>query len=283
MTEIAVYAPSSNPVLGNRLLDFETDSERAARQNLETALATAGSSADAYTGPEIRAMIKLEQLKLIGDLGFAEVLLRGKIINEIEREGLWSVHPEGYGSMQDAAKAQGISVSEYSDIRQLYNTIFPYITEHIETPLAILWEEIGKSNFRELIPFLARAITDERNQSQRVENVYEQMLNDIHATDPELTEEEGRHLVIEQLLEAGHLPNRQMRERIRPERTPSIPALAIDYEEAGQTKVVIAHISNDQYDMLMRKMGGYIEVMPFTMDRLARSNFIRIVNQSVER
>ena len=276
MTELAL-APSSNPALGNYLSSFEQQSERAARQNLEAALTAIGSSPDAYTGPEIRAMVKLEQLKLIGDLSLAEVLLRGKLIREIEQEALWSVHPNQYASMQEAAKAQGISLSEYSDIRQLYNVVFPYIVQHMGADLALLWEEIGKSNFRELTPYLVRAITGQPNQSANVETTFTAMMNDITATNAhaevEMTDEEMRHQVVEQLLEAGHLTNRQMRERVRPERTPSIPAMTVNYEENGRSRLVIAHISEDQYTMMQRRLNGYIEFMPVSMGDLARTQF----------
>ena len=104
---------STNLTLASYLTDFETRSEHAARQNLENALQLAGSELDSYTNPEVRAMVKLEQLKLIGDLGLAELLLRGKLIKEIEDDALWSIHPNRYANMQEAAKSQGIGVSEY--------------------------------------------------------------------------------------------------------------------------------------------------------------------------
>ena len=275
MTDTAL-APSTNAVLGNYLINFEQQSERAARQNLEAALSAAGTSPEAYTGPEIRAMIKLEQLKLIGDLGLAEVLLRGKIIREIENEALWSIHPNQYGSMQEAAKAQGISVSEYSDIRQLYNIVFPFIVEHMGANLALMWEEIGKSNFRELTPYLVRAITGEPNQSQNVENAFEAMMSDIAATAQaagrEMTDEEMRFEVVEQLLEAGHLTNRQLRERVRPERTPSIGFLAVDYQSQNRVdKIIVAQVTQDQYEMLQRRLNGYVNVTPTSIRDLSRS------------
>lgn len=281
MTETAL-TPSTNPVLGNYLIGFEQQSERAARQNLEAALNAAGASIDAYTGPEIRSMVKLEQLKLIGDLGLAEVLLRGKIIQQIENEALWAVHPNQYQSMQEAAKAQGISVSEYSDIRQLYNIVFPYIFEHTGADLALLWEEIGKSNFRELTPYLVRAITGETNQSQNVENAFQAIMEDIAATNAasgiEMTDQEMRHQVVEQLLEAGHLTNRQLRERVRPERTPSIGLLAVDYSNGNQhSKVIVAQVSQDQYEMIQRRLNGYIEVTPTSFRELSRSGLGRLL------
>ena len=100
-------------------------------------------------------LVKLEQLKLIGDLSLAELLLRGKLIKEIEDDALWSIHPNRYANMQEAAKSQGIGISEYSNIRDLYNIVFPYLCDTLGMNLALVWEEIGKSNFRDLTPTLS--------------------------------------------------------------------------------------------------------------------------------
>lgn len=273
---------SSNMMMATCLSRFDEQSERAARQNLQAALEVAGMLQDAYTQQELRAMVKLEQLKLIGDLGLAEILLRGKIISEIENEALWSVHPNQYASMQEAAKDQGISLSEYSNIRQLYNIVFPFIVENLDVNLALLWEEIGKSNFRELTPYLVRAITGEPNQSQNVENTYAVMIEDIAVTNTasgvELTEAEMRHQVVEQLLDAGHLTNRQLRQRIRPERPPSIQVHVVDYVHDGRSrKVIISLMNDDQYSLLQRKMNRYIEINPTNMHDLAQTQFGRMI------
>jgi len=276
---------SSNAMMANSLERFEEQSERAARQNLDMALTAAGASPEAYTQPEIRAMIKLEQLKLIGDLGLAEVLLRGKIIQQIENEGLWAVHPNQYQSMQEAAKAQGISVSEYSDIRQLYNIVFPYIVENTGANLALLWEEIGKSNFRELTPYLVRAITGETNQSQNVERSFTAMMEDIAATAQasgiEMTDQEMRHQVVEQLLEAGQLTNRQLRVRIRPERSSSITVHVVDYQHNGTSrKILVSMVDERQYAFLQRRLGSNFQFRSTQMAELAQSHFGRMINEA---
>ena len=230
-------------------------------------------------------MIKLEQLKLIGDLGLAEVLLRGKIIQQIENEGLWAVHPNQYQSMQEAAKAQGISVSEYSDIRQLYNIVYAYIVENTGANLALLWEEIGKSNFRELTPYLVRAITGETNQSQNVERSFTAMMEDIAATAQasgiEMTDQEMRHQVVEQLLEAGQLTNRQLRVRIRPERSSSITVHVVDYQHNGTSrKILVSMVDERQYAFLQRRLGSNFQFRSTQMAELAQSHFGRMINEA---
>jgi hypothetical protein len=227
-------------------------------------------------------MIKMEQLKLIGDLGLAEVLLRGKLIQEIENEALWSIHPNQYPSMQEAAKDQGISPSEYSNIRNLYNIVFPYLTQVLGLNLAEIWEEVGKSNFRELCPYLVRAITGETSSSRNVEGAYATLIDDLQASNAAsgitMTAEQVQQAVIEQLLEAGQLPNRQLRARIRPERPSSFPAHVVDYDHNGRpVKVVIALVDEEQYAYLGRKLEGSLRVIPTQMRELARTRFGQMI------
>lgn len=273
---------SSNGLMANYLSQFEIQSERAANQNLNTALESLNINRNAYTQPELRAMIKLEQLKLIGDLGFAEVLLRGKLIKEIEDEGLWSVHPNRYASMKEAAKDQGISLSEYSNIRNLYNIVFPYLSGKLGLNLAEIWEEVGKSNFRELCPYLVRAITGEPSSSRHVESAYSALREDLEASNSAsgitMTEEELRRAGVEQLMEAGHLTNRQLRARIRPERPRSFTVHVVDTIHNGTPKkVLVSLVDDEQYAVIQRRLGGHAHLRAALIGELAQSQFGRMI------
>jgi hypothetical protein len=275
--------PSSNAIMSNFLLDAETRSEQAARQNLMTALTAAGTNPEAYTTPQLRAMVKLEQLKLVGDLELEAILLRGKIIQQAESEGLWSIHPNQYSSMQEAAVANGLSLSEYSDIRNLFNIVFPYITGTLGLELATIWEEVGKSNFRELTPILVRLISGTRSQSNNVENYVAGLTDDIRASyqaaGQEVTDEHIQQEAIEQLIQAGQLPNRELRQTIRPERTPSITAYLteIGFNGANQ-KVIISVVDDDQLSMFRRRMTGYVDTQPVDFADLVASPLGRMLS-----
>lgn len=274
--------PSTNPLMANFLLDTEQRSEQAARQNLMTALESHGTSPEAYTGPELRAMVKLEQLKLIGDLELEAILLRGKIIHEIENEGLWNVHPNQYASMQEAAVDQGLSLSEYSDIRNLYNHVFPFIANNLGLNLAQVWEEVGKSNFRELTPYFVRLITGNTSQSANVNNTVEAILGDIRASyesnGTEIDDDQLIEEAVEQLIQAGELPNRELRQTIRPERTPSITAYLTDVVfEGNNQKVIISVVDEDQLSLFRRRMSGYIDTQPIELGQLAQSPLGRML------
>ena len=265
---------SSNAQISARLNNMLENFERAAQQNVQAFMETTGNNG--FTITERRALVKLEQLKLIGDLTLAEIMLRGEIIRQIESEGLWSSHPGQYGSMEEAAAAQGISQSEYSNIRDLCDVIFPYLTE-AGYNVPMLWEEIGKSKFRELIPILKRAITNEESRSQRIEAIFENEMDDIAATaaatgEP-VSNEEAREILINQMIEAGTLPVRELRQRIRPERTPSMHAFRIPYERDSQIYMFI--LDADQRELLSRRLTGYMDVIPVDRGEARRSEIVR--------
>jgi hypothetical protein len=266
---------STNGQMSNSLIGLNEQFERAARQNVQQYLSEVGDTA-AFTNTEKHAMVKLEQLKLIGDLTLAEILLRGQVIAEIESHGLWNTHPMGFGSMEEAAEAQGISQSEYSNIRDLCETIFPYLANNGYN-IADLWESIGKSKFRELIPLLKRAITGEESRSERVEQIFDNEMNDIfataRATGEHITEETARGVLIDQLVEAGQLPVRELRQRIRPERTPSMAAYRLPYRNNRSVYIVVADA--DQQELLNRRLQGYIDTTPVTEEEVRRSPMFR--------
>ena len=285
MQEIAIqiHPLSTSSSLSNYLSDFEVRSEQAARQNLEAALITSGGDIESYTVPEIRAMVKLEQLKLVGDLSLAEVLLRGKIIKEIEDEALWSIHPNRYPNMQTAAKAQGISISEYSNIRDLYNIVFPYLIDTLGMNLALVWEEVGKSNLRELTPYLVCAITGQPSQSRNVGVMIDQMMDDSTEEAQRggqiATESQVRQSVVQQLMETGRLTNREVRQRIRNPIQEDIPIyiMEIHHHQTPQ-KVLVSFLNDQQYSLVQRRLQGIITPIQTNLPDLMLTPLGDIIN-----
>ena len=285
MQEIAIqiHPLSTSSSLSNYLSDFEVRSEQAARQNLEAALITSGGDIESYTVPEIRAMVKLEQLKLVGDLSLAEVLLRGKIIKEIEDEALWSIHPNRYPNMQTAAKAQGISISEYSNIRDLYNIVFPYLIDTLGMNLALVWEEVGKSNLRELTPYLVCAITGQPSQSRNVGVMIDQMMDESTEEaqrDGQIaTEGQVRQSVVQQLMETGRLTNREVRRRIRNPNQEDIPIYIMEiHHHQNPQKVLVSFLNDQQYSLVQRRLQGIITPIQTNLPDLMRTPLGDIIN-----
>ena len=130
------------------------------------------------------------------------------------------------------------------------------------------WEQIGKSNMRELVPVLKRIITGEEARGT-VENAVQILVQDAEATfaaageDP--TDDEVNRAVVEQLLEHGmNLTNRRLRQHIRPERTPIIEATTVTVND---DVIVLAMMNPDQWQMFMRKLGNSVDPLPFVAPR----------------
>ncbi len=255
ISAIETYTPSSSLQLSTALLGIESALERAALANV--ALAGEG-----FTEAEKEAMTTIEELKLINGMDLAAVLLRGKLLRRIEERSMWSYHPARYGTLQEMAQDQGISVSNLSNIRDLNFVIFPWMTEH-GLSIPEKWEQIGMSNFRELIPVLKSIITSEASGSASVRQSVENILNDTAATlqatrEGEVSDEEIRDAAIEELLTAGELMrNRDLRARIRPERTPSVNMDS--FLSRDGTRFILAEVTEDQWTMIQRRLGAHID------------------------
>lgn len=124
IVEMAIESiiPSSSMQLSTALLGIENSLLRAAEANVAL-------MGDDFTDAEREAMTTIEELKLINGMDLAAVLLRGKLLQRIEERGMWSYHPARYGSLQEMARDQGISVSNLSNIRDLNLVIFPWMAQ----------------------------------------------------------------------------------------------------------------------------------------------------------
>ena len=272
MNDLAVR-PSQNNTLSNAFSNFERQLYEAAKENV--LVATAGD--DSYTAAEISSMVIIEELKLTNGMELATILIRYKLIRTIRDGGMWANHPNGYTSLEEMSKAQGITTSELSDTIQLCEVIFPYIETTLRIPIAQIWEEIGKSNFRELTPILREVITGEPSQSNNVHTAAEGLVNDAIATlraagmnyDPDA----ARAATVDHILEVGHLTNREMRQHIRRDRTPSIQAAVINHQGG---RIITMQVTEDQWTTLNRLMNGHMDtqVVDLPADQRTRQSQI---------
>lgn len=272
------FQPASTPVLAGALVNIRGDIEAAARANLNAVLQEGGD----YTETEQQSMLMIEQLRQVNGLDLAAVLLRAEYLNVIEANNLITRHPAGYASMREMARDQGISEAELSQTLDLANHIFPYARDVLGWDIAQMWEEIGKSNMRELVPVLKTIITGEPSNSASVNTSVERIMDDTVATfiasdQAEEAEDEDtvRRAAVEFLLERGQLlTNRELRQHIRPERTPSAPVATF---QAGDNVIIAAELTPDQWEVFMRRMGQYADPMPVFLhpDRQQRLRDVR--------
>jgi hypothetical protein len=253
---IIQYAPSQNRDLANALTGLEASLLAAAQANVALVAADGG-----YSQTEIQAMVLVDQLKQVNGLDLAAILLRAKYIRQIEATGAINNHPGGYQSRDEMARGQAISPTELSHTMDLVDYVFPYMQDVLGMNIPQAFEEIGKSNLKELIPTLKAIITGIPSPTTSVQNSVETLLDDVAATalaagqlvdGPEI-----RRRAVAQLLDDGaHLTNRELRRTIRPERTPSINVTG--FRSNGQ-RTIIATVSEEQWVLLQRRMGTYMD------------------------
>ena len=256
--EVTIYQPSQNTQLSTAFMGLRQQLHAAAEANV----ALAG---DGFTANEKEAMIAVEELKLIHGVDLAALLLRYDKIRDIRDRALWTSHPEGFDTLEQMARSCGISISELSDTIVLCEVIFPYLQNNLGAAIAQVWEEVGKSNFRDLIPHLRAIITGEPSGSASVNTAVDRIMGDTAATlqaaGLDAEDETVRHNAVEELIEAGGLPNRELRERIRPDRTAPVAPAVITREG---NRVLVMSVTDDQWTMLQRRLNGYMD--PLTVN-----------------
>jgi hypothetical protein len=221
----------------------------------------------------ILAMVRLDQVKQTQGKTLVDIYLRRKLFQEIETNHLWMAHPDDYASMAEAIEANGISQSEYSNTCDLCDVIFPYLEEH-EYDIQNLWETIGKSKFRELIPFLKRIITNKPSRSRRVETFIQNEISDIASTDhvqgKSIDNQEVQQMLVHSLIDLGHLSVRHFRERLNPEQKPIPKAYQISIDDTRSGIVIVA----DQEDIenLSQRLTTYLDVTEVNQDELRSSS-----------
>lgn len=255
VTGIEAFRPSTNLGLSTALLGIESTIEALARANVDDV-------SEGYLPTEIEAMVLVEELKLVNGMDLAAVLLRGKLIKKIEEGSYWTVHPGQYNSLQSMARDQGISVSNLSNIKDLCFVIFPWIEAHGQS-IPDVFEKIGMSNLREIIPMMKCLISGEDADAASVQASIDRVLDDVAATAVAggelITPEEARDLAIDNLLtQAEHTTNRELRQVIRPERTPSINLNYLSVPNSDN-RILYAEVTEDQYIMLQRRLHGYMD------------------------
>jgi hypothetical protein len=271
MEEINSIVVSTNHTLSTALMGLERQFENAARSNLCQAI----QDEPGYTEMEKLAMTKMEELKLINGMDLAAIMLRGKLIQQIENDTLYSVHPTRYNTMEEAASACGISLTQYSNTRTMYEVVFPYMENVLGVDIARFWEEIGKSNMNELLPMLRALATGQPPEHGSTRENYDNILNDTAATlriqaeaNPdqaeEVTEENLRRHAFNDLLNLGSsgIPVRELRQHIRRTSTQAVEATILTQ---GDHRYVLAEMDNDQWTAFTRKLGPFIDPQEFDL------------------
>ena len=255
-TELAIaeFAPATDIQLATGLQTIRQQIYDAAQNSL-------AAVGEGFTEIEQNAMLHCEALRQTNGLELATVLIRGEIIDTIVGSNLTTQHPNQYESLRDMARDQGISHSELSKTQVLCGVVFPYLRDILNVNVTEMWENIGKSKFTDMLPYLRVLMTGDDSLSSQVNDTVvllrtEFLADRVTAGNTEvLSELEVNQALVIQLLEEGALlPTRRLRERLRPERTPAIETVYIHH---GDVTYVMAAMSVDQASMFEQRMHAH--------------------------
>jgi hypothetical protein len=260
-TTLATIQPSENRGLSSTLLGLETQLENAARQNLEEVLRTRGTTLQAFTDLEMMALVETEKLRLVNGMDLATVMIRGKIIGNIEARALHTVHPNGFADLTALASSVGISVSELSDIRTMTQIIFPWIEENLGS-VATVWDALGKTKFRSLVPYLKACITGELPDTESARTNFNRILDTTAVEmrefgEEDVTEERVRNQAARNLIHmAGEETTRGVQEHLRDGNV--TPALNPVVVVVDGRRYLLSEVNEDQLLVAQRKLGRHM-------------------------
>ena len=262
----ALVPQADSAILSTALSGLQDTLFTAAEANIRGYL---GEDVSQYSALQMRAMVATEALRLTTGMDLSTIITRGTIIRQIEQEGLVGVHPNGFANLTALAAENGVSVGELSDIRALCDVIFPYITGTLQLNLVEVWEQVGKSKFREMVPALRSMITGENADHNSVRGAVTQMLNEAAIAVAEVAECEPSdvadadvraHAVRTLLHEGAVHTTREMRRRVRPTPVPHVQMATIQTGE-GSYYGLLKFDSQEQLDLVLRILNAHIDNM----------------------
>jgi len=276
--DLAIYGiqPASSNELATSFINLDEGIKQVAVANVRAFIEESGST---FTATEIEAMTIVEELKTINGIDLAALLMRAERVRKIISENMMTRHPAGYQTLDELARDNGMSSSELSNVLDLADTIFPYLTG-LGFNIPLLWEEVGKSKFRELTPILKSLITGEPSVTTSVNNSIEVLRGEVNETNEasgvQMTDEEINETIVRSLVEDGRtLTNTQLRRAIRPTRTPVIQGSAIKRDDR---RIALLSMSEEQWELFMRRMTRDFEPMVIDMsnyeDPLVQRNVV---------
>jgi hypothetical protein len=130
-----------------------------------------------------------------------------------------------------------------------------------------VWEQVGKSKFREMVPALRSMITGENADHNSVRGAVQQMLNeaaialaDVEECEPsDVADADVRAHAVRTLLHEGSVrTTREMRRRVRPSPVPHVQMATIQTGE-GMYYGLLKFDSQEQLDLVLRILNNHID------------------------
>jgi hypothetical protein len=209
---------------------------------------------EGYTGPEIYALTLVEMLKLSNQQDLVTIIVKGKILLELEKGDLYSAIPGGYTSPEQAVQVlTGLSATQQSNFKNLVRYVFPYVEDELGQSVIEWWETLDKSNVYEALPYWRAIITGKPSKSAKVNQVLERIEATMIDTEPD----DHKKQLFAAITEAASGTNEEMRKILRNEHTPIIDGVIL----RRNTRMYLnAEVNADQLVMLRRVAGDHLQL-----------------------
>lgn len=274
------YQLSGDNRLSGRLGGLMGDVNAAARATVDERIRTEGLQ---LTTLQKDAMIQVEAFRQVGSVDLTAMCMRVHYLRTIQQRNLLAAHPAQYRNLNEMAADNGVSVTELLASLDLVNIIFPYIQNVLGIDVWDLWQQVGKSKLKEMIPVLKSIITGEQADTETTRNSVNTILENVgagmevadafrpffqvandetapaeqrEAAQEHIRQETARMAVADLVDHATRLPTEELRRHLRPARTPNIHFLNV---QDGENSYVLAQLEPEQVQMLQRVLRERVE------------------------
>jgi hypothetical protein len=249
-----------------------------------------------------RSMVAVEAFRQTAGFDLVALMLRAYYLRKIQEDNLLSVHPSGeYPTLAAMASKNGCSATEMTFVIDFANVLAPYLSE-IGVSVFEVWQALGKSKLKELMPVLKGLITGEHSDTQttqeavtrlleetwagmEVSELYQaefEALNDERAPDEQRQElragleRRARQMTVRDLVDtAAELPTEELRRFLRPN-TEMIGFYAFDM---NGRQLLATEATPEQVSMLRNRLGERMQIQSMdlpTDPRARQSEAMRI-------
>jgi len=250
----------------SRELETKVEKEVRSRLNLQ-----------GYPVPKQMAVVEVEKLKLLLQIEKVPWWTKMEVAAQIDQ--IWMEHPGHYATVKELIVAEtSMSCSEFRDLVTFKNVIVPYL-EALE--IDPYWFVVGytASNIREMIPYLRALATGEPSERENVNAVIQKLSDKVKEVLPDLrNEDDVRRAVLNEILENATGTTQNLRKTLRAEETPEVVFYRM---RKNGTSYLVAEVTNDQVNMLLRTTGRHIEIVPVEMPEGKRVPVIRNLLEEV--
>ncbi len=186
-------------------------------------------------------------LEAINGLDLASVILRGKLLREIEDRELWHIVPGNFSSPTEAIQQRGkLSATQQNFVKGMRDIVFPYVRERLGMSVVEFWAQVGESQAKEILPILKAIITDKASLSGRVNENAAKLLDQF---------DDDKQAAIEHLIDlAGNNTVLEVRKALGS--TAQIDMLVLHKNGAS---FILAEVTHDQLAMLARIGSNHID------------------------